>query len=163
MSQDPNQLKLLKRIRLMIITFVVLLMLSGITAFPVYTEMNWLMSLHLFSETTAMGSWLQRVWMGVNAMNDQYPFLFYGYDWMAFAHLVIGLAFIGPFRDPVRNKWIIDWAMMACVGVLPLAFIAGMVRDIPWFHILIDCSFGIIGIIPLLVVKRWINQLEQLK
>ncbi len=158
-----TQAELLFRIRFMIVLFVVLLMLSGITAFPVYTEMKWLMSLQLFSPDTAMGAWLYRVWLGVQEMNDKHAFLFYGYDWMAFAHLVIGTAFIGPYREPVRNKWIIDWAMLACFGVFPLAIIAGPIRDIPWFHILIDCSFGIFGLIPLLVVKNWIKQLERLQ
>ncbi len=81
---------------------------------------------------------------------------------MAFAHIVIATAFIGPLRDPVRNKWIIDWAMLACIGVFPLAFIAGNVRGIPWFHIFIDCSFGVVGLIPLAIVRKWINQLERL-
>ena len=153
--------QLLFRIRAMIVLFVALLMLSGITAFPVYTEMKWLMSTRIFSPDTAMGAWLYKVWAGVQEMNDKHEFLFYGYDWMAFAHIVIGTAFIGPLRDPVRNKWIIDWAMLACVGVFPLAFIAGNVRGIPWFHILIDCSFGVFGLIPLFIVRRWIGQLEK--
>ena len=155
--------KLLLRIRAAILVFVVLLVLSGITAFPVYTEMKWLMSLHLFDPNTAMGAWLCEVWIGVQEMNDKHDFMFYGYDWMAFAHIVIGTAFIGPFRDPVRNKWIIEWAMLACVGVLPLAFIAGPIRHIPWFHIFLACSFGIFGIIPLLIVRRWIGQLEKMR
>lgn len=153
--------QLLFRIRAMILLFVVLLILSGITAFPVYTEMKWIMSLHIFSHETAMGAWMYKVWAGVQEMNDKHEFLFYGYDWMAFAHIVIGSAFIGPLRDPVRNKWIIDWAMLACIGVFPLAFIAGSVRGIPWFHILIDCSFGIFGLIPLGIVRKWIGQLEK--
>ncbi len=154
--------KLLFRIRAMTLLFVVLLLLSGITAFPVYSEMKWLMGLHLFSTDSAMGAWLNKVWLGVKDVNEKNQFLFYGYDWMAFAHIVIGMAFIGPFRDPVRNKWVIEWAMLACLGVIPLAFIAGNIRDIPWFHILIDCSFGVFGIIPLLLVRNWINQLEKL-
>lgn len=163
MHSHMPQENLLRRIRIMMILFVVLLVLSGITAFPVYTEMKWLMDQHLFDTSTAIGTWLQRVWEGVKAMNDRYDFLFYGYDWMAFAHIVIGMAFIGPYKDPVRNRWVIHWAMIACLGVIPLAFIAGSIRHIPWFHILIDCSFGIIGIIPLLVINSWITRLEQLQ
>ncbi len=153
---------LLLRIRILMILFVVLLMLSGITAFPVYTEMKWMMDLHLFSTDTALGAWLYKVWTGVEATNAQYDFMFYGYDWMAFAHIVIGMAFIGPYRDPVRNIWIIEWAMLACIAVLPLAFIAGPIRHIPWFHIVIDCMFGVIGIIPLIIVRGWIKKLEKL-
>ena len=86
--------------------------------------------------------------------------LAYGYDWLAFAHIVIAMAFIGPFKEPVKNVWIIDWAMLACIAIIPLAFIAAPIRHIPYYHILIDCSFGLIGIIPLLICKRWINILK---
>ena len=110
-----------------------------------------------------MGAWINKVWLGVEDVNNKKSFLFYGYDWMAFAHIVIGTAFIGPFRDPVRNKWVITWAMLACFGVFPLAVIAGNVRDIPWFHIVIDCCFGAFGLIPLGIVRRWIRQLEQIQ
>jgi hypothetical protein len=89
--------------------------------------------------------------------------LAYGYDWLAFAHIVIAMAFIGPLKDPVRNKWIIDWAILACIAVIPLAFIAGPIRQIPFFHILIDCSFGVIGLVPLFVCKSWIKKLENQK
>jgi hypothetical protein len=153
---------LLTRIRILMIVFVLLLMLSGITAFPVYTEMKWIMDMQIFNMSTPLSAWIQKVWTGVQATNEHYDFMFYGYDWMAFAHIIIGLAFIGPYRDPIRNKWIIDWAMIACVAVLPLAAIAGPIRHIPWFHILIDCSFGVIGIIPLLIVRKWIGQLEKM-
>ena len=155
--------KLFSRIRAMIALFVTLLILSGVTAFPVYTELKWIMEHHPFSAGSWLENWLGSVFEGVSYVNDKYPFLFYGFDWLAFAHIVIGLAFIGPYREPVRNKWVIDWAMIACLGVLPLAFIAGPIRGIPMFHILIDCSFGIIGIIPLLIVRRWIKQLEKMQ
>jgi hypothetical protein len=152
--------KLMNRIRLMIGTFVLLLILSGVTAFPVYTELKWIIEHRVFDPQSMLGGWMQQVWQGVQAMHQQYPELFYGYDWLAFAHIVIGMAFIGPFRDPVKNSWIIDWGMLCCVAVIPLALIAGPIRQIPWYHIVIDCSFGIIGIIPLWITKRWIKKLE---
>ena len=52
-------------------------------------------------------------------------------DWLAFAHLVIAVAFLSPFIDPVRNKWIIAFGWIACGGVIPLALIAGHIRGIP--------------------------------
>ena len=94
-------------------------------------------------------------------MNQNFPQLAYGYDWLAFAHLVIALMFIGPFRDPVRNKWVIQWGMIACVAILPLAFICGPIRQIPIYWTLIDCSFGVFGIIPLLFCMKLINRLEK--
>src|SRR5213078_2500700 len=120
--------KLLRRIRRMIIFFMVALVLSGVTAFPVYAELKWMNDRHLFSDTTLLGHWLMTVWSAVRSMHNIYPFLFYGYDWLAFAHLVIAMAFVGPYKDPVRNKWVIEWGMLACVAVIPLAVIAGPIR-----------------------------------
>jgi hypothetical protein len=155
-----NPAQTLKRIRAFIIFFMIVLALSGITAFPVYSELKFIHEHPPFPQGSALQNWLERVWTGVKEASDKHPFLFYGFDWLAFAHLLIALLFIGPYKDPVRNKWIINWGILACLAVIPLACIAGPIRGIPWFHILIDCAFGIIGIIPLLMVKRWIRNLE---
>lgn len=154
--------KTVRKIRWLIIFFIAVLILSGITAFPVHSELNWLSEQFHFSEKNIIGKWLQTVLRGVNATQQQYPFLFYGFDWLAFAHLVIAILFYGPYKDPVRNKWVIEWGMITCVLIIPLALIAGNTRGIPTFHILIDCSFGIIGIIPLMICRRWISMLEKL-
>jgi hypothetical protein len=45
------------------------------------------------------------------------------------------------------------------VAVIPLAFIAGPIRGIPFYWKCIDCSFGVLGIIPLYIVWRWIKKL----
>jgi len=155
--------KLLARIRGMIVFFIIALVLSGVTAFPVYSELKWINKMHFFSRDSFLGNWLLQVWVAVREINHIFPFLFYGYDWLAFAHLVIAMAFLGPWRDPVRNKWIIEWGMLCCAAVIPLAVIAGPIRHIPWYHIVIDCMFGIIGIIPLWITKKWIGQLEAMK
>ena len=142
----------------MIVFFMVALVLSGATAFPVETELHWLLS-HPSLVPSFASNWLQNVYDALKETNAKYPMLAYGYDWLAFAHLVIAMMFIGPLKDPVKNAWVIDWAILACIAIFPLAFIAGPVRNIPFFHILIDCSFGLIGLIPLLICKRWIKQL----
>src|SRR4051812_41374297 len=85
----------------------------------------------------------------------------YGTDWLAFAHLVIAVAFWGPLRDPVRNIWVVHFGMIACVAVVPLALIAGPIRGIPWWWQLIDISFGAVGIIPLLFAERGIRRLAR--
>ena len=85
----------------------------------------------------------------------------YGTDWLAFAHLVIAVAFLGPLRDPVRNQWVLVFGVIACLGVLPLALIAGPIRGIPVYWRLIDCSFGLIGAIPLLICLRYVRQMER--
>lgn len=83
----------------------------------------------------------------------------YGTDWLAFAHIVMAVAFIGPFRDPVRNIWVIEWAMIACVLVLLLALICGPLRSIPFGWRVIDCSFGVFGVIPLYLCRRDVKRL----
>ena len=149
----------LKKIRVLIVFFMVSLILSGITAFPVETELKWLLN-HPGIIPGFMLTWLQDCYLAISETNSKYPMLAYGYDWLAFAHIVIAMAFIGPYRDPVKNSWVIDWAIISCMAVIPLAVIAGPIRKIPVFHILIDCSFGVIGLIPLLICRKWIQQLK---
>jgi hypothetical protein len=87
--------------------------------------------------------------------------LAYGTDWLAFAHLVIAIAFVGPYLDPIRNKWVVTFGLIACAGVFPLALIAGAVRGIPFGWRLIDCSFGVFGGIPLLIARHSIGRIER--
>src|SRR4051812_41078147 len=101
-----------------------MIVLSGITAFPVESGVRWLLEYkNLYPGD--ISRFIETVYKGVHETNEAYPFLFYGYDWLAFAHIVIGLAFIGPLKDPVRNIWVIEWAMLSCFAVLFLALIAG--------------------------------------
>jgi hypothetical protein len=157
----------LRRIRIWLALFIVGLVLSGITAFPLQTEAGWLVRLvhsgpfRPIAAFIGLGACIEHVNEGLLAMNTRYPFLAYGTDWLAFAHLVIAVAFIGPFIDPVRNKWVITFGLIACAGVIPLAFIAGPIRGIPFGWRLIDCSFGVAGAIPLLICRRSILALER--
>jgi hypothetical protein len=95
-----------------------------------------------------------------NEVSVQHPFLFYGYDWLAFAHFVLAILFIGPYRDPIKNIWVIRFGMIACVLVIPFAFIAGHFRGIPIGWRLIDCSFGVFGFVLLQTILKRIRQIE---
>ena len=152
-------MKLIVKIRLLILFFMIALILSGATAFPVETELQWLLN-HPSLVPAFAQTWLQNVYDALKETNIKYPMLAYGYDWLAFAHIVIAMMFIGPLKNPVKNIWVIEWGILSCAAVIPLAFIAGPIRHIPLFHILIDCSFGVIGIVPLLICRKWIKQLE---
>jgi hypothetical protein len=154
----------LRYIRLLLILFIVGLVLSGLTAFPLIFELRLLTS--WFGKTTVIGShfpelvyWLSLVREGLEVAGQKYPFLAYGTDWLAFAHLMIALVFLGPLKDPVKNVWVVEFGMIACLMVIPLALICGSIRGIPLFWQLIDCSFGVFGIIPLLIARRWILSL----
>lgn len=158
--------RLLRSIRIWLAVIILGLFLSGITAFPLVNELHLLVrigdALQLPRHTPALCAWLLRVDHALTDTDARYPFLAYGTDWLAFAHLVIALAFIGPWLEPVRNRWIITWGLLCCAAVPLLAFVAGPIRGIPLYWRMIDCSFGILCIIPLLIVRQRIQQLERL-
>jgi len=159
---------LLNRIRLWLVVFMVGLVLSGLTAFPLEHEtalLNRLFGVTPVASSIAepgLHTWLRRVHDGLAATNRSYPFLAYGTDWLAFAHLVLAVAFIGPLRDPDRNRWVLTFGIIACAGVVPLALIAGAIRGIPFYWRLIDCSFGVFGAIPLLLCMHYLRKLERM-
>ncbi len=150
--------------RTWIVIFIVGLVVSGITAFPLDWEVSLAsQALHATAApdlAPGFVEWVDRVRLALEE-TARYPFLSYGTDWLAFAHLVIAVAFIGPLVDPVRNIWVLRFGMIACVGIVPLALIAGAVRGIPLGWQLIDISFGVLGIIPLLFAHRLALRLER--
>ena len=161
----PDAERLERRVRVLLLAFIVGLVLSGLTAFPLEAELRWL--------TGALGAgaarpgdvpgvvgWLVTVRDALADTNARYPFLAYGTDWLAFAHLAIAVAFVGPLRDPVRNVWVVTFGLVACAGVIPLALIAGAVRGIPFYWRLIDCAFGVGGAALLWPCLRAIRTLE---
>jgi hypothetical protein len=155
---------MLKRIRLLLLLFIVGLLVSGATAIPLETELKLLAQIAGLGsgvEPAGFSGWLLKVRDALMETNAAYPFIAYGTDWLAFAHFVIAVAFIGPWRDPVKNIWVVEFGMIACVLVVPFALLMGSVRGIPFGWRLIDCSFGVIGFIPLWFCRRLIQQLAQ--
>jgi len=164
-SLEEKQLR--KQIRFYLLLFIIGLVLSGVTAFPLLAEVDllvrWLGISGGPEQYHGLVYWLARVHQALHDADSRYPFLFYGTDWLAFGHLVIALFFIGPFKDPVRNVFVLRAGVAACVLVWPLAFICGPIRGIPFYWQLIDCSFGLIGMIPLLLCLRHVRRLEQIE
>ncbi|UQA36681.1 MULTISPECIES: hypothetical protein [unclassified Streptomyces] len=158
---------LARGIRRWLVFFIVCLVLSGLTAFPLVTELRWgeelLRSTPVPEHLPGLMEWVTRVSEGLATIDRDQPFMLYGTDWLAFAHLVIAVAFYGPYRDPVRNIWVIEFGMIACAGIIPLALICGPIRGIPFWWSVIDMSFGAFGVIPLLIVRRMIKRLEVLE
>ena len=157
----------LRWIRISIAVLMLGLVLSGVTAFPLRLELGFASSvLHDLPFAAwfpdAVG-WVDRVADALTDVDARYPFIAYGTDWLAFAHLVIAVVFIGPLVDPVRNIWVIQFGVIACIGVVPLALIAGSIRGIPLGWQLIDISFGVIGAIPAVIAWRLTRRLERLR
>ncbi len=137
---------------------MLLLALSGFTAIPAEQGLNFLCQFFPLGTTT--GDWLDQVYLAVAETGRKYPFLLYGNDWLAFAHFVLAILFIGPYRDPLKNRWVIEFGLIACVLVIPYALIMGAFRGIPLWWRFVDCSFGIFGAVPLLTVRWKINRME---
>jgi hypothetical protein len=170
MSQ-PAETILLRRIRAWTLAFIFGLLLSGATAIPLQAELDWLVRAtgaghiaggHNSVQEPAWSIWLGRVHSALSETSNQSPFLYYGTDWLAFGHFVIAIAFIGALIDPVRNKWLFRFGIISCVLVIPYALMFGAIRGIPLWWRLVDCSFGLFGLIPLWFCCRWVRKLEEL-
>ena len=168
METQTLEKQLLFKIRALTIFYIFALFFWGVTAFPVETEIRIICQIMGISLDASPGNyegfnyWITTVANGLINTNRDYPFLAYGTDWLAFSHLVIAVAFIGLYRKPVRNIWIVYFGMIACLGVMPLALICGAVRGIPFWWRMIDSSFCIFGIIPLCFLHIYIKKLEKL-
>jgi len=126
-------------------------------------EVHWLADFFgADNSPSPFAQWLLRIRSALDDTQSRQPFLFYGTDWLAFGHFMIALVFIGAWRDPVRNRWLFDFGLIACVLVIPFALVFGGWRGIPLWWRLIDCSFGVSGFIPLWFCRRWTLELEKL-
>jgi hypothetical protein len=162
-----NREQTLKRIKWLTWLFIFGLCLSGVTAIPLRMELD--ATVKLLSGTdlvhqansTGLALWIYKVREAVRNTDFLYPFMAYGTDWLAFGHFVIAIAFVGALREPVRNRWLYRFGMISCALVIPYAMIMGGVRGIPVGWRLIDCSFGVLGFVPLWICWRWTGELEK--
>ncbi len=167
MNASAQQNVTLSRYRLVMTLFIIGLVLSGITAFPLLAELGLLAYLIGVGDApspeghTGLPYWILTVRWGLEDIASKYPWNAYGTDWLAFGHVVIALFFVGPWIDPVRNSWVLRVGLVACALVLPLALICGPLRGIPFYWQLIDCSFGILGALPLLYCLHLTRQMER--
>ena len=162
-----NETAQVRRIRRLLLIFGIGLILSGVTAFPLGIEARaldrflhggaWPVARHL----PFLTAWIDKVSADLTAAYAKYPFIAYGTDWLAFAHLSIAVAFWGPYREPVRNIWVLKFGLIACAGVIPLALICAPLRHLPLWWIAVDSSFGVFGSIPLYLAYRLTRQLER--
>ncbi len=158
-----------RRIRALTWLFIIGLVLSGVTAIPIRWEVDFLIKFlgveelgsHSATDLHPLTRWLFNVRNALDKVENEDPFLFYGLDWLAFGHFVIAIAFVGALRDPVRNEWLFTFGMIACVLVIPYALLFGAIRGIPVWWRLIDCSFGVVGFVPLWLCRKWTRKVAQ--
>ena len=104
-----------------------------------------------------MAEWLSLVYQSIEETYDKYPFLAYGYDWLAFGHFIIAIPFIMAVGDPRRYSWVISYGIIACLSVIPFALVFGSIRGIPLFWRVVDTLFGIGGLLVLFVLRKQIR------
>lgn len=169
-STEMNRHRILeRRIRILLTFFIFGLVVSGLSAFPLAYELEVLTRLlGLPKEATpeaytGLTQWLVYVRNGLRDTYARYPFVAYGTDWLAFAHLILAILFVGVLRDPVRNIWVTHFGLIACALVLPLALICAPLRGIPLYWRLLDCAFGVVGFVLLWFVRKYTLELEALQ
>ncbi len=161
-----NNQRALTLTRFWLVLFSTALIASGVTAIfarqglqllsPLFTRGSVLQTIW-----PSMADWLSLVHQAVEEAFDRYPFLAYGYDWLAFGHFIISIPFIMAVRDPLRHSWVITYGIAACVAVLPFAILFGAIRGIPLFWRGVDTLFGIGGLLVLLVLRRQLHSIQQ--
>jgi hypothetical protein len=154
------------RFRVMMVLFIIGLVLSGVTAFPLLLELRILSSWlgldgpALPASANALQTWIFTIRHGLESTYTSYPWIAYGTDWLAFGHLVIAGFFVGPLINPRTSRSVLYTGIVACIAVIPLALICGPLRGIPFYWRLIDCAFGVFGILPLLYCLKLLKQIE---
>ena len=162
-----RETQLRRRIKVLTWLFITGLVMSGATAIPLEWELDLLTNrFGITGQTSAMANsevvrWLLTARAALQEVSVKHPLLFYGTDWLAFGHIVIAIAFVGALRDPVRNRWLFDFGLIACVLVIPYALVFGAIRASPFWWRLIDCSFGVFGFIPMWFCRKWARELER--
>lgn len=152
--------KLEREIKKYVWIFIVGLALSGLSAIPLLWGVDF--AIDVLDEIDFHGqifSFMKHVQSGLLYNNTHFQFMAYGTDWLAFAHFMFALLFVGLLFDAERNRFILRFGMIACVLIIPTAIIFGEFREIPWIWRMIDCSFGVIGFAVLLKVEFLLNKL----
>ena len=93
--------QLLRSIRIWLSLFILGLILSGLTAFPLVRETGWLVRFLTAYPVLpdSLVYWVAKVHEALTDTGLHYPFLAYGTDWLAFAHLVLA---VGLRRSSAR-------------------------------------------------------------
>jgi hypothetical protein len=130
------------------------LVLSGMTAQPVQTQLD--LAASVVGDRV---EWLSRVRADVTRINAESPYIFYGYDWLAFGHYAIAIVFVWAYREPKRHAFLFDYGLILCGLVVVFALTVAPFRGVPFWWRLLDCSFGVVGAIPLWLARTWTKRL----
>jgi len=100
------------KIKRRLLLFIVLLCLSGITAFPLLTEITLLHNLPWYFSTPAIHKWIDKVYTGIKSTETSYPFMAYGTDWLALCSVLpCSLSFIVIYKS---------WKIIHLISILKI-------------------------------------------
>ena len=157
-----HEVRLRQKIKAAVIITILGLLLNGISAVPLLTELK-----ILLSKPNALPQFLRDWWTyvntGVKETTNKYEFMRYGFDWLAFAHLLIAIAFLGVLKDPIKNEWLVKWGMIASALSVVMALGWERVRSIPLWWSFIDASIAIVSFIILWLCNKWIQELKRIQ
>ena len=152
----------MKRAKIMLGVVAFGLFVSGVTVWPAIPELK--IGLEILSRLgfgdTEMHGFCSRILHSLQLIDRDHPQIMYGYDWLAFAHIMLAVLFAGAIRDPIRNIWIVQCGLIMCASVPVLAAVCIPIREIPWFWFLIDFSFAPAASIPLIIVLLDIRRVQ---
>lgn len=139
------------------------LFISGVTVWPAIAEMEFLVGL-IWGDSAPEGRLHSFAVEAIDAMkyvDEHHPYLLYGYDWLAFAHICLAILFAGAARDPVRNKWVVQCGLIMCLLIPVLAGICIPIRGIPIIWVLVDAAFAPAAGLPLFIALKDIKKAEK--
>ncbi len=139
------------------------LFVSAVTIWPAQWELETLVSVVWGDReaTGAMHRFLLEVIEALDTIGARYPFLWYGYDWLAFAHLMLAILFAGAIRDPIRNVWVIQFGLICCALVPVLAAVFVPIRGLPLGWLVVDFAFAPAAAVPLWIALRDVRGFER--
>ena len=162
----PQSTGLLTRIRLCLALVIAGLLLSGATAFFPIHETKWLLeqlaSTAHFGAGTPLSEWLLHLRSALIAALTTAPFLAYETDREGFGLLLFALLFVGPYRDPIRNRGVINFGLLTCAALAAFAFVAGPLRGIPVLWRCVDAALALLCALPLLLCRHYLHLLEHI-
>ncbi|MBN2210401.1 MAG: hypothetical protein JW709_03315 [Sedimentisphaerales bacterium] len=156
-------MKSLRRAKWMLGFVALGLLVSGVTVWPLVSELKWLAHV-VWGEGEPTGEvhgFILRTIDGLQATKVQYPFLLYGFDWLAFAHIMLAILFLGAMRDPVRNIWVVQCGLIMCALIPVLAGICIPLRGLPLCWFWADFAFAPAAAVPLWIALRDIRKAER--
>jgi len=160
-----NQEKDLFRVRVYLSVVLVGILFSCQMILFVEPEIQWIdkaigQSPFVVQHFPQLSDWIGVLRVSVTETYQKYPVMAYCMDWLAFAHVFIAVALLGAIRNPVQNVWVVKTALITTLLMIPFTFISGGIRGIPCYWLLLDSSFAMIAILPLVLALRGIKRLR---